>query len=213
MKIQALNPAKGYASVHWHVGISEVICALIRSSYGRACIHACTHPHTCPHDHPHSPSSTCDQTPTHTNHPAKGPISHSVTVSSGVQLKGKAAIDVVCNPLGKSGGSAIQQVMIICFGSLASSTPYLGAILLGIVLVWLKAAGSLDKQVSHHCFINFKRSPTYRVCRERARILLDFFLNKCLGAGARPRCCELLKSFTKQDCLSVFGLTWQNGVR
>ncbi|KAK9802845.1 hypothetical protein WJX73_006722 [Symbiochloris irregularis] len=62
------------------------------------------------------------------------------------QLKGKAAIDVVCNPLGKSGGSAIQQVMIICFGSLASSTPYLGAILLGIVLLWLKAAGSLDKQ-------------------------------------------------------------------
>lgn len=27
-----------------------------------------------------------------------------------LQLKGKAAIDVVCNPLGKSGGSAIQQV-------------------------------------------------------------------------------------------------------
>ena len=64
-----------------------------------------------------------------------------------MQLKGKAAIDVVCNPLGKSGGSAIQQVMIITFGSLASSTPYLGAILLGIVLLWLKAAGSLDKQV------------------------------------------------------------------
>lgn len=64
------------------------------------------------------------------------------------QLKGKAAIDVVCNPLGKSGGSAIQQVMIISFGSLASSTPYLGVILLGIVLLWLKAAGSLDKQVS-----------------------------------------------------------------
>ena len=64
-----------------------------------------------------------------------------------LQLKGKAAIDVVCNPLGKSGGSAIQQVMIIGFGSLASSTPYLGAILLGIVIVWIRAAGSLDKQV------------------------------------------------------------------
>ena len=56
-----------------------------------------------------------------------------------LQLKGKAAIDVVCNPLGKSGGSAIQQVMIITFGSLASSTPYLGVILLGIVLIWLQA--------------------------------------------------------------------------
>ncbi len=61
-------------------------------------------------------------------------------------MQGKAAIDVVCNPLGKSGGSAIQQVMIICFGSLAASTPYLGAILLGVVFMWIGAAGSLNKQ-------------------------------------------------------------------
>jgi ATP:ADP antiporter, AAA family len=63
-----------------------------------------------------------------------------------VQVKGKAAIDVVCNPLGKSGGSAVQQVLILGFGSLAASTPYLGAVLLAIVLLWLKAAASLDKQ-------------------------------------------------------------------
>jgi AAA family ATP:ADP antiporter len=62
------------------------------------------------------------------------------------KTKGKAAIDVVCNPLGKSGGAAIQQVLIIVFGSLANSTPYLGGILLGIVLLWIGAARSLDKQ-------------------------------------------------------------------
>eukprot|EP00245_Coleochaete_scutata_P010309 TRINITY_DN3592_c0_g1_i1.p1 TRINITY_DN3592_c0_g1~~TRINITY_DN3592_c0_g1_i1.p1 ORF type:complete len:635 (+),score=157.10 TRINITY_DN3592_c0_g1_i1:207-2111(+) len=62
------------------------------------------------------------------------------------KVKGKAAIDVVCNPLGKSGGSAIQQVMILAFGSLAASTPYLGVILLGIVGVWIAAARSLDSQ-------------------------------------------------------------------
>ncbi len=62
------------------------------------------------------------------------------------QLKGKAAIDVICNPLGKSGGALIQQVMIVSFGSLAASTPYLGGILLVIVLIWLKSARSLDKQ-------------------------------------------------------------------
>lgn len=63
-----------------------------------------------------------------------------------LQVKGKAAIDVVCNPLGKSGGALIQQFMILTFGSLANSTPYLGGILLVIVTAWLAAARSLDKQ-------------------------------------------------------------------
>ncbi|CAI5496259.1 unnamed protein product [Closterium sp. Naga37s-1] len=62
------------------------------------------------------------------------------------KVKGKAAIDVVCNPLGKSGGALIQQFLIFAFGSLANSTPYLGAILLGIVVAWLAAARSLDAQ-------------------------------------------------------------------
>lgn len=61
-------------------------------------------------------------------------------------MKGKAAIDVVCNPLGKSGGALIQQFMILPFGSLANSTPYLGVVLLVIVLAWLGAARSLDSQ-------------------------------------------------------------------
>lgn len=65
---------------------------------------------------------------------------------SSLQVKGKAAIDVVCNPLGKSGGALIQQFMILTFGSLANSTPYLGGILLLIVSAWLLAAKSLDTQ-------------------------------------------------------------------
>ncbi|KAJ4744844.1 hypothetical protein LUZ62_019021 [Rhynchospora pubera] len=63
-----------------------------------------------------------------------------------MKFKGKAAIDVVGNPLGKSGGALIQQVMILVFGSLANSTPYLGGALLVIVLAWLKAAHSLNSQ-------------------------------------------------------------------
>lgn len=63
-----------------------------------------------------------------------------------LQVKGKAAIDVVCNPLGKSGGALIQQFMILTFGSLANSTPYLGGILMVIVLAWLAAARSMDTQ-------------------------------------------------------------------
>jgi ATP:ADP antiporter, AAA family len=55
---------------------------------------------------------------------------------------------VVCNPLGKSGGALIQQFMILTFGSLAKSTPYLGGILLVIVLAWINAVRSLDSQFS-----------------------------------------------------------------
>ncbi|KAB2094134.1 hypothetical protein ES319_A02G135400v1 [Gossypium barbadense] len=69
-----------------------------------------------------------------------------IPLDEDTKVKGKAAIDVVCNPLGKSGGALIQQFMILTFGSLASSTPYLGGILLVIVLAWLAAAKSLDTQ-------------------------------------------------------------------
>lgn len=69
-----------------------------------------------------------------------------IPLDEDTKVKGKAAIDVVCNPLGKSGGALIQQFLIFGFGSLAASTPYLGGILLVIVLAWLAAARSLDKQ-------------------------------------------------------------------
>ena len=60
--------------------------------------------------------------------------------------KGKAAIDVVGARLGKSGGSFMQQGLLVTFGSIAAITPYLAAILGVIVVVWIVGAKALNKQ-------------------------------------------------------------------
>lgn len=62
------------------------------------------------------------------------------------KTKGKAAIDVIGNPLGKSGGSMIQQILIFAVGSLAAATPYLAVILGGLIWMWFRSANSLADQ-------------------------------------------------------------------
>jgi AAA family ATP:ADP antiporter len=62
------------------------------------------------------------------------------------KVKGKAAIDVVGARLGKSGGSFIQQGLLVAFGSMAAITPYLGLVLIAIIIIWLIAAKALAKR-------------------------------------------------------------------
>lgn len=62
------------------------------------------------------------------------------------KLKGKAAIDGIGSRLGKSGGSVIHTALLLFFTNLSNSTPYVAAIILGVIVVWIVAVRALGKQ-------------------------------------------------------------------
>ncbi len=68
------------------------------------------------------------------------PLSHEC------KIKGKAAIDGVGSRLGKSGGSVIHTGLLMLMGTLSASAPYVAAILLGVILLWVGAVRRLGSQ-------------------------------------------------------------------
>lgn len=62
------------------------------------------------------------------------------------KVKGKAAIDVVGARLGKSGGSFVQQGLLVAFGTISAITPYVAVVTIGVIVVWMIAVRALNKQ-------------------------------------------------------------------
>lgn len=62
------------------------------------------------------------------------------------KLKGKAAIDGVGSRFGKSGGSLIHQGLLMFFGTVSMSAPYVGVILMIAIGGWIVATRSLGRK-------------------------------------------------------------------
>jgi AAA family ATP:ADP antiporter len=69
-----------------------------------------------------------------------------IPLSKESKLKGKAAIDGVGSRFGKSGSALIYQALLMFFGTVASTVPYVGAILLLVIVGWIVAVYALGKQ-------------------------------------------------------------------
>ena len=69
-----------------------------------------------------------------------------IPLSQDEKVKGKACVDVVGARFGKSGGSLIQQFLIITLGSIAAMAPFVGIFLFVIITAWIVSVFALDKR-------------------------------------------------------------------
>lgn len=60
------------------------------------------------------------------------------------KVKGKAAIDVLGSRIGKSGGSFLQQGLVLYFGNIISAAPVVGLIFYTVLWKWFTAANRLS---------------------------------------------------------------------
>ncbi|GMI11575.1 hypothetical protein TrLO_g12242 [Triparma laevis f. longispina] len=60
------------------------------------------------------------------------------------KVKGKAAIDVLGSRLGKSGGSFIQQMLVLGFGNIITAAPAVVVIFYSVLVAWISSANKLS---------------------------------------------------------------------
>lgn len=86
------------------------------------------------------------------------------------KLKGKAAIDGVGSRLGKSGGSIMYQGLLVIFGTLSATTPYVAGFLLVMIALWMIAVRTLGRRftelVAHHEALSISEGEKVQVASE-----------------------------------------------
>jgi len=60
------------------------------------------------------------------------------------KIKGKAAIDVFGSRVGKSGGSFLQQLLVLGFGNILNAAPAVAVLFYSVLAVWTRAAHRLS---------------------------------------------------------------------
>jgi AAA family ATP:ADP antiporter len=69
-----------------------------------------------------------------------------VPLSQEEQMKGKAAVDGICNRLGKSGGSVIYQFLLFFLTTVNACVPYVACCLVAVIGIWMAAVRKLGSQ-------------------------------------------------------------------
>lgn len=69
-----------------------------------------------------------------------------IPLSKESKLKGKAAIDGVGSRLGKSGSAIVYQALLMFFGTVSATIPYVAFIMLFVIGAWMIAVSYLGKQ-------------------------------------------------------------------
>ena len=69
-----------------------------------------------------------------------------VPLAPEVKLNGKASIDGVCSRMGKSGGAFIHQSLLLFFGTLSESAPFVGMALFSVISLWIMATKGLGRE-------------------------------------------------------------------
>ena len=73
-----------------------------------------------------------------------------IPMGNDIKTKGKATIDVLSSPLGKSGSSFVLQILVAMYGSLMEAAPCISLMFLGICVIWIRAIFNIDHIISRN---------------------------------------------------------------